>query len=217
MARWRVASRLDGLHVSGLANARAHLADGPVVFASTHTSWWDPVVAMVLAEALGGEHAFLMDAQNLARVRWFAALGALPLDRSSPAAARAGLRLGERSLSGPGRALWVFPQGRQRPTWLRPLGVTRGAAWLAERTSADLVPVALAYGFREAPVPAAVVRFGEPCAAESLEVDLIDGLTAIDRFLDDATTPGFEALVPSRQTREDDGLPSRALSLLVGR
>jgi phytoene desaturase len=181
-----------------------------VVFAFTHVSWWDGLLLMPLDDELGRAGRALMDANNLAGVPYLGPLGVVPLDRTSPQRMRAGLRAAVAFLSGPGRAMYVFPQGRQRPHHLRPLGLSRGANWLAEQSGAQLVPVALGYGFREAHVPAAVVSFGAPVQASSLEEPLLVELAAVDRFLDDGSG-GFEPLVPPRNRRTDESLPGRIL------
>ena len=53
-ARRRVSRGLDGLWVAGMDQARAALADRPLMFAANHVSWWDSLLLLVLDEALGG-------------------------------------------------------------------------------------------------------------------------------------------------------------------
>jgi 1-acyl-sn-glycerol-3-phosphate acyltransferase len=215
IARSRLSASVDGVWVDGLAHAREAVARGPVVFACTHVSVLDPMVAVLMAEAAGGDHRYLMDAANFARIRWFGRVGAVPIDRSSPARMRKDLRsvLGE--LSGPGRALWVFPQGRHVLPWTRPLGLQPGAGWIAKQAGAALVPVSLTYAYVEAPVPRASVVVGAPVAEAALEEALIAGLARAESAFVEAPS-GFEVLLPSAQRREDDGWPSRLLSWLVG-
>lgn len=221
LARARVAGALDGLHVSGLDLARESLARGPVIFACTHVAWWDVFVLLLLDEALGGRGRALMDAENLDRLPFFRWVGALPLDRSGGARARSGLRDAAAWPDAPGKALWVFPQGRQRPAHLRPLGLARGIVLLARTSGAPVVPVALDYGFREGERPAAVVRFGAPLTEArdllpALEVALADGLSHVDRFLDGQPAE-FQALVPPARPRGDVDLPTRLLAALARR
>lgn len=214
-ARWAIGRGLDGLWVRGLPFAREALARGPVILAATHVSFWDGMLLMPLDHALGRPGRAWMDAQNLAAVGYLRPLGVVPIDRSSPARMRAGLREAAAWLSAPGRALWVFPQGRQRPHHLRPLGLLRGHELLARASGAITVPIGLGYGFREADVPAAVVSFGAPVPAEGLEEAITNELAAVDRFLDDGAG-GFEALVASRKVRTDKAPHARALAALFG-
>ncbi len=126
--RRRISRRLDGLWVSGLDEARAALAGRPLIFAANHVAWWDALLLLPLDEALGGLGWAVMDARNLRRLPFLGWVGALPLDRSSPERSRGCLQACAALLDRPGRALWIFPQGRQRPAHLRPLDLqARGA------------------------------------------------------------------------------------------
>lgn len=214
--RWKIGTGLDGLWVRGLDEARASLAAGSVVFAATHSAWWDGLLLFPLDTALGGGSRVWMDAQNLARLSFFGAMGALPLHVGEPAKLREDLRIAVRYLTGPGRCLWVFPQGHQRPTWLRPLGLRRGATLVASLSESTLIPVAIGYAFREAPVPAVYVDFGRPIASGALEEELVAGLARIDAHLEHGEHR-FEALIPSRARRTDEGLLSRLLARWVRR
>lgn len=219
LARRRIGRRLDGLHVSGLDPARALLAARPVLFAVTHVSRWDPLVLLVLDEALGGDGRALMDAGNLDRLPFFAWLGALPVDRSGAARVRSGLRAAAAVLDRPGRALWVFPQGRHRAPHLRPLELERGVAWLATLSGAMVVPVGLCYGFREREGPAAVVTFGVPIPAQEfnlsrLELELAAAVQRGDAYLD--TGAGAYTEVVSGAGSADDWA-TRVLAWVVRR
>lgn len=216
-ARRLIGRSLDGLHVSGLEAARALVRDQPVLFAANHVAWWDPMLLLPLDEAIGSEGYAMMDAANLARLPFFGWVGAIPLDRSSPAASRSGLRGAVSLLDAPGRAVWIFPQGRQRPSWLRPLDLKPGARLLARLAGTPVVPVSLTYGFREAPQPAAVVRFGAPLRPRrqdlmaALEAALIEGLDCNDRFIEGAGA-GYATLVQARARRNEDGVGARILA-----
>ncbi len=222
--RWRVRRGLDGVYVAGLAETRARLAEGPVVFAATHVAWWDGLVMLLVDEALGAEGHVLVEASTLRRLPWLRSVGALALDRGG-LAARAGLRAAAAVLDRPGRAVWIFPQGRQRPPWLRPLGIRPGVGLVARASGAPIVPVALTYTFREGDRPAALVHLGSPVPADRLEEALVAGLEVVDRFLDPgaggpsppATPPpasaGFFPIVASASSRTDRGLGARLLSL----
>lgn len=214
--RWRIRRGLDGLWVRGLEHALGAMERGPVVLAPTHVSWWDGMLLFPLDDALGRRGRVWMDAENLTKHRFFRPLGALPLDRSGSAGLRRSVREASTWLSGPGRALWVFPQGKQTPSWIRPLELHPGAAFVARHTRATLLPVGLSYGFREAPVPAAVVSVGPPVDPEHLEGGLLRELAATDRFLA-CGAGGFEPLVGGVSRGTEHSAASRMLALAVGR
>ncbi len=185
-----LSGRLDGIRVRGIERAQRALERGPVVFAVTHVSWFDGPVLVHLQRHFQIDGRILMDAGQLQKRPFFGAFGAIGVDRQGWGARR-GLRNAAAFLDGAGRALWVFPQGEQRPAHLRPLGLQRGAAWLASRTGATLVPVALDYRWGERAEPAAWVHFGAPSTRDGLQQGLIDGLDEID------LGHGFENVLPS--------------------
>ncbi len=234
-AHWRVAHRLDGLWVSGLQQARIALRDRPLVFAANHVAWWDTLLLLVLDEAFGGTAWAVMDAQNLRTLPFLGWLGALPLDRSSHDRSRECLEASADLLDRPGRALWIFPQGRQRPAHLRPLDLKPGIAIINARTPADIIAVSLDYVFLERDRPAAVVRFSAPYRGaeiagpellSTVESGLLDGLADIDAATLAATDgrrarthpadplPGFTALVPPTRVGPQDGIGGLLLRAL---
>ncbi len=229
-ARWYVrrelARALDGLQVGGLEEARELCRAHPVLLVSNHVCWWDPLVVLALDEALGTEGYALMDAENLCGVPFFARLGAIPLDRRSAPRMRAGLRAAAALLDRPGRALWIFPQGRHRPAHLRPLNFQPGVILLARLAPrAQLLPVGLQYAYAEGHNPAVFANFGEPLPASQaaraedarcLETGVAAALAAIDRVLAEEDPP-FPALIPSRARRPDRGIGSRMLGWATGR
>lgn len=219
--RRRVARKLDGLWVSGLDESRTALAGAPLIFASNHVAWWDALLLVAIDEALGGLGWAVMDSANLRRVPFLGWVGALPLDRSSPERSRQCLEDSAALLDRPGRALWIFPQGRQRPAHLRPLDLkARGLQILHARSPVDIVPVSFDYVFLERDRPAAIVRFGAPLPGGTLggerllpavESALLCGLSVIDDAVRQATDgrrartdphdplPGFAPLVRPRR------------------
>jgi len=193
-ARRRVARGLDGLWVSGLAEARAALAQRPLIFVANHVAWWDALLLLPLDDALGGTGWAVMDSRNLRSLPFLGWVGALPLDRSSPQRSRECLQSYADLLDRPGRGIWVFPQGRQRPAHLRPLDLKTGLSVMHARRPVDLVVVSIDYVFLERSRPAAIVRFSAPIAGggpagegeagsallAAVESALLEGLDAID-------------------------------------
>ena len=225
-ARHRVAHSLDGLWVAGLEETRTALTGRPLIFAANHVAWWDTLLLVVLHEALGGINWAVMDADNLRKLPFLGWVGALPLDRSSHDSSRQCLESSAALLDRPGRGLWIFPQGRQRPAHLRPLDLKRqGLRIIHSRNPIDVVAVSLNYLFLERNRPAAIVSFSPPLSGaqiggeallSTVEAALLDGLAAIDTAAIAATDgrrassdpndplPGFVPLVrPSGPALED--------------
>jgi 1-acyl-sn-glycerol-3-phosphate acyltransferase len=187
--------------VQGLESARQLAERGPIIVAANHVSWWDVFVALVVDEALGTESHCLMDADNLACLPFFAAVGAVPLRRSRPRDALEDLEAAASLLDRPGQAVWIFPQGRHRPPHRRPLGLGRGVRTLVQKSGAPVVPLSITYAFRESPSPALALWLG-PARAGSprglltdLESLLCEGLDRGDDFLADGRG-AFDVLVP---------------------
>lgn len=222
--RRQLARSLDGLHVAGLEETRAVVAAGPCIFVANHAAWWDPLLAVALDEALDAEGYALMDAENLCRFPVFTRLGGVPLYRARP---RSALRTAARLLEAPRRAVLVFPQGRERPAHLRPLAFRPGVRLLARMAPAGtrVVPIGFQYIFRNGHYPAAFASLGPGLPAERIARG--DGVAAIERAvegelerIDRAITSDestFEALVPSKLRRPDEGGSARMLDRMLGR
>ncbi|MCO4746773.1 MAG: lysophospholipid acyltransferase family protein [Proteobacteria bacterium] len=207
--RWAARRQLDGVFASGIERTRALLAEGPVIFAANHVSWWDGPLAVLADAETGATSQFLVDAENLAKVpflRWF---GAIDLDRSSPLAARHGLKRAVSWLDGPTRAVWIYPQGRQRPAHLRPMELKPGAGWLARKTQATVIPVAVQYGWGETAQPRAALSFGAPNPA-NLETALAEQRVELDAFFDG--TKSMPRLIVGPNASPAGGLGARLLA-----
>lgn len=224
--RWvarRKLGLLDGVYVRGLPELRAALEEGPVILALTHASWWDILLLLHLDATLGVESRAAMDAKNLKKLPYFGLVGAVPLDRSDRAQAQADLQRMARWLDRPRRLLFIYPQGRHRPTGIRPLGLRPGVQVLAGHAGVRVVPAAVQYGFREAEQVTAVLTVSPPLPTPSdvqgdwlaaLETALVGGLAAGDQFLD-AGDPSYTLWVASRQHVQQDGLAARILGQFV--
>jgi len=201
--RWAIAGHvrdgLDGIHARGWEAARARVAERPVLIAPTHVAYWDTLLLLYIEDLLESDAYALMDRDNYERLPFFAWIGAIPVDRAH---ARPALRAAVDLLDRPGRVVFVFPQGRQRPAHLRPLDLQGGIATIARLSGAIVQPVALTYAFHESPKPTVYLDFTEPLTAgddargflDELERSLIEGLDRIDRGVEGEA--GYEALVP---------------------
>ena len=221
-ARRALRQRFDGVFVAGLDEARALIATRPVIFASNHVSWWDAFMLVTVDEALGGGGHAVMDEENLRRLPFFAALGAVPVDRSGGARLRRQLDGAAALVRAPGQSLWFFPQGRQRAAHLRPLGLLAGLRLIARRSGAVVVPVSLSYPWREAPAPSICVTLHAPIDGarkdllDAVEAAIIAGLDAGDAALDAGTRPAGVELVPAPpQKGAQDGAGARLLARLL--
>lgn len=215
LARWYVRSRMkknfDGVYLEGAPALRRLLQAGPVIFAPTHVAWWDPLFAVRIDEVLGAHSYALMERVNLTRLPFFGWLGAIAIDGENTREALGQLHASVALLDGPGKALWIFPQGEQRPAHLRPLGLKSGVAVLAESGGMPVIPLALNYLYRRTEKPAAFASFGQPIEPRglsrrallgALEAGLESALGRIDAFATRAEGDFEELSAPSANAAE---------------
>jgi len=152
-ARRLVASRFHAVRLlAGDASALTSLADGqvPAIVVMNHASWWDPLLAVVLADRfLPGRSACApMDVQQLRRFGFFRRLGLFGIDPDDPRGAGPLVDyVVDRFRHAPGETLWITPQGRFTDV-REPIRIRAGAAMVAARTPAvEVTAVAVEYGF----------------------------------------------------------------------
>lgn len=137
----------------------------PIIFCSTHTSWWDGYMAGLLNRTVFKRDSYLMmEEANLARYWFFTWIGVYGVDRDNPRNAAASIEYSAGLLTEqPDRAIWIFPQGTIIHPDARPLGLYGGIAHIARRVGrCALVPIALRYEFRLEQSPEAFARIGPP-------------------------------------------------------
>lgn len=225
-AERRIRRHFGAVSVRGIADLKALASEGPVLVVSNHTAWWDPLFLIyLLVRRLDLDAYALMDARNLARLPFFGRLGAFGADLEDPADGARAIRYAARLLDRPGRVVWIFAQGDERPVTAKPLGFRAGAAAIARLAAgAAVVPAALRYAHGTEPAPSALLSLGAPLGPErdltastatqeeavSRELDRIDG--ALCR----GDTAGFLDLY-RRSPGWGFAAAQRALGWLVGR
>ncbi len=183
----------------------AELPAGAAVLAANHHAWWDGHLVHLLARAGGRPFSLVMDEEHLRTFPFFRFQGALATGEIRTAVAR--LRAGGR--------VAIFPEGALRaPGPVGPLA--RGAAMLARRGGAPIVPLALRVVLRGRERPEAYLdlgsalepappgaggrrasgRAGDEELTARLHVALAELVTGLDRALAAATAEGGGAVVP---------------------
>jgi 1-acyl-sn-glycerol-3-phosphate acyltransferase len=149
--------------VSAQCAERLAKADGPVIVYANHSSWWDPMVSVLLAECLlpGRKHYAPMDAEALKKYPILRRLGIFPVEMSSARGAAQFLRTSQAILAA-GGVLWITPQGRFEDA-REELRFKPGLGALAVRVpEVTLVPLAIEYTFWDERLPETLLRVGEP-------------------------------------------------------
>lgn len=162
-AERRIQRSFGQIWVHGLDEARQAAQKAPLLVISNHLCWWDPLVALMVSHSwLGCDGHALMDAKNLRRLPFFSLIGAFGVDREKPGDGAAVIQYGARLLERAGTLVWVFPQGKERPAHIRPLGFKAGSAEMARLAPGALVlPLGLHYAHCGEEKPYLYVSFGE--------------------------------------------------------
>lgn len=136
----------------------------PLIFYANHNTFWDGYLAHVLFRQVYGLEGYLMmDLQQMRRFKFFSWAGVFSVDRANGRQAMRSLDYIAGELQGgPGRALWIFPQGEISPQERRPLGFQSGLARLIRRVGPCYVyPVAVRYEFFTQSQPEFLISVGE--------------------------------------------------------
>jgi 1-acyl-sn-glycerol-3-phosphate acyltransferase len=190
---------------AGLAGVwvRGRLPAGPVVWAATHHSWWDPFIAGALITGSGRRMVLLAAVDNVRRYGFARHIGAVGTDelRAALAAVRAGT------------VLVVYPEGRLLAAG-PPAPLAPGAAWFAARAPARLCSVTVRVLMRGRQYPEAYVVLSEidaggprPVVTERLRERLREDLHDLDQLNADADPrqplPGFARAVRGRSSWDE--------------
>ncbi|HEY5214938.1 MAG TPA: lysophospholipid acyltransferase family protein [Acidobacteriaceae bacterium] len=161
--------------------------EGPLIVYANHSSWWDPMVSILLAQMLlpGLGHYAPMDASALKRYPILGKIGIFPVEMSSARGAAQFLRTSKAILES-GGVVWITPQGRFADPREFPLAFKPGLGALAVRAGdVTLLPLAIEYSFWDERLPETLLRFGDPlriepgCSAETATQRLEAALAAV--------------------------------------
>ncbi len=141
-------------------------ATGPLIVYANHSSWWDPMGAVLLAEVAlpGRRHYAPIDAAALKKYPILRRIGMFPVEMSSARGAAMFLRTSQAILEA-GGVLWITPQGRfadARETLVFKPGLGALAVRVPE---VRLVPLAIEYTFWDERMPETLLRLGKPVKA----------------------------------------------------
>jgi 1-acyl-sn-glycerol-3-phosphate acyltransferase len=142
---------------------------GPLIVYANHSSWWDPMVSVLLADRLmpARSHFAPMDAAALARYGILKRIGIFGVEMHSLRGAARFLRTGL-DLLARNSVLWITPQGRFVDPRQRPLVFKPGLAALASRVprGCTVLPLAIEYPFWDERLPETLLEFGTPVFVE---------------------------------------------------
>ena len=216
--------------VGAQGTARLRSLTGPIVIYGNHSSWWDPMIVVLLGEKLLPErrHYAPMDAQALEQYPILKKLGIFPVEMATTRGAVNFLSTAETILN-EGGVLWVTPQGRFADPRDFPLSFKPGLGALALRMpGVPFVPLALEYPFWNERLPESLLHFGAPVhvtpeqptagATRELETALTASMMELQTAAMARDPSAFETILNgNRGTGGAYGLIRRATALLQGR
>lgn len=230
-ARWHMRRHFHALRVAN-ADRIPRQAESLVLFGN-HASWWDPLVAILLAESLLPErdHYAPMDATALQHYSIFRPLGFFPVENGTPRGAAQFLRAGRQVLARPGSVLWITPESQFQDVRRRPIEFRSGLGTLLSRSGRlTCLPVAIEYTFWNERLPEILVNIGEPLHIADGRMEQPRTWTNLLAYAQAATLDELamlaierspDAFVPLLEGRSGIGgvyeLWKRLLSLVTGR
>jgi len=153
------------VRIAGASRLSTIAPGTPLIVFANHSSWWDPMVCVLLAHRLlpQRKHFGPMDAAALERYGFLKRIGIFPVEMNSARGAAQFLRTGLQLLA-QDAVLWITPQGRFADSRERPLVFKPGLARLAHRAGPGCVvlPLALEYIFWDERLPETLLEFGAP-------------------------------------------------------
>lgn len=168
---------------TALASATIRDADS-IVFYANHASWWDPMMAMLLANRVFPQFKMYapIDADALEKYKIFKKMGFYPVQKDSSRGAAEFLKTSRTILQIPGNSIWMTPEGRfvdPRETGVPFMpGLSHlaariaGAAEKQEKPRVWFVALAIEYVFWEESKPELLAWFAPPVQAS---VDSVAG------------------------------------------
>ncbi len=169
--------------------------DSVVVYAN-HASWWDPLLAIFLAEDLFPSFGMYapIDAEAFEKYRIFGQMGFYPVAQNSLEGAKHFLKVSRAILAQSGNSIWLTPEGRfadvrDHSEALMPglahLGHALGKSKVVDSESPNVwfLPLAIEYCFWEEKMPELLLHFGEPVATESEEAEALTSKELWDQKL----------------------------------
>ncbi len=216
--------------VGAQGTARLRGLTGPIIVYGNHSSWWDPMMVVLLGEKLLPErrHYAPMDAQALEQYPILKKLGIFPVEMATTRGAVNFLATAETILN-EGGVLWVTPQGRFADPRDFPLSFKPGLGALALRMpGVPVVPLALEYPFWNERLPESLLHFGAPVhvnpdqptagATRELETALTAAMMELQTAAMARDPSAFETILTGdRGTGGAYGLIRRVTALLQGR
>ena len=169
-AQWYVRRNTHAVRMLREGSEAFHeLAGRPVLVVLNHPTWWDPLLAQVVANRFfsSRDNYAPIDAEAVQQYKFFERIGYFGIERDTRRGAARFLRIGEAALQQPDGALWVTAQGHFTDPRRRPISIRPGVAHLCRRLGeggreAWVLPLAMELTYWEERYPEALLAVSPP-------------------------------------------------------
>ena len=144
---------------------------GPLVIAANHPSWWDPMVAIFLAEKFAKQRRHYAPIEDVMLERYgiFKNLGFYGVEKDTAKGLKDFLHVGNHILEQADSVIWMTPEGNFTDPRVRPISIKKGLASLVSKnTKAKVLPLAIEYTFWNEKKPEILVHAGKLISAENI-------------------------------------------------
>jgi 1-acyl-sn-glycerol-3-phosphate acyltransferase len=175
---WYFERHFHGLRIAHASRIGLHR--GPLIVYMNHPSWWDPLVALVIARRFFSDMNQYgpMDAATLKHYGILRRMGMFPVEQGTRRGAVRFLEASNEILSTQNSVLWITPQGCFTDVRSRPVFFKSGlAALLSQRPRTTVIPLAVEYTFWDERLPEILANAGEPFEVSGASTP--DGLTTL--------------------------------------
>lgn len=134
----------------------------PVIFATNHPGWWDPLVFLWIAHRLFPDRLSYgpIDARALGKYKFFETIGFVGIEPGTWRGSATFLRAAKAASTRNDVILWITAQGEFTDPRRRPLDLRPGVGHAVAAGAGLIVPVAVEYPFWNERLPEVVVAFG---------------------------------------------------------
>lgn len=175
---------------TGVTEAIGKLPEGvPVIVVANHPSWWDPMIAIFLAEFLAKERVHYAPIEDVMLEKYgvFKRLGFFGVEKDTVAGLKDFLRVGHHIVQNKNAVIWVTPQGEFADVRKRPIELKSGFSQLASKCDKiAILPLAVEYTFWLEKHPEMLCHMGDAQVYESADAKIIhqQSTEALERAMD---------------------------------
>jgi 1-acyl-sn-glycerol-3-phosphate acyltransferase len=185
-------------------------ASRPMIGYANHSSWYDPLLFLVLSRRYFPEHVAFgpMDAAALEKYAFMKKIGIFGVEQGSARGAARFLQVSRGLLSRPGNAVWITPQGEFADVRARPVRFQPGIGRLARDCGGVMQPIAMELVFWNEARPEVLIHFGEQIDTTRHQLDA----AAWTEHLEQALARTQDELAEASMSRD----PARFVTLIDG-